>query len=753
MSQSAFTPYQPDLMEFLRNPALAAQYLNACLEEEDDAGFRAAILDVVNANGGMTAMTTRAQLNRPSAYKALSPDGNPSLTTAGAMLRALGLGITVQPVDDVRIPRPTVKVNRVLFTNELADWHRNTFLERKLFPGEWRRIEAARSAIRREKLTVVSLLWEHLRVRSGGLATVGMRLGEALRENLPAGKFARGFPRFIRLSPLHRRLFPQTALGDLQPAADARIAFDGENVDLKVWRLPNEGGDWFLFEDASHRYFQADGGKPTASRLGRDPYFYSSEPSARERDGLDSLLLRDVLFAAKAVPAVLAALGFTEDLVIHAHDWVFALSALTVKWELARPGGLLRSAACVLTLHNPFDHVVRTATANHLAKLAPATPDERWAFPFEVRTGIRKSVPDTVIECAVGLFDGPIAIVSPGLASELCGTRRSPRDPLQRYHFASHLASPLRYQGTVGIQNSSFYPVKEWNLYPPQVVESVWNGDSAPILAEKARRRKELVAALPAASTTALKVIGSLRSIGDRTVLFHMFGRFDPCQKGFDVLAHAIERYLKNHRQADVRFLLTPLVNGLEPPPFYRQLATLAESKGRGRVLVLDGYLESLKPVQAGVCWSVWPSLYEPCGGATEPFAMGTPVIARAVGGLTRQLIHESSGDYCGLLYREAAPSGIDERSEWPAIENASSPFERLQSKLYNAMIDALVVKIEEAVDIRQNQPERYARLLARTTQQVQDPFFSAQRFAREYWTLYDRAIDFSPAAAKRGRR
>src|SRR5262249_30249336 len=153
--------------------------------------------------------------------------------------------------------------------------------------------------------------------------------------------------------------------------------------------------------------------------------------------------------AAKAVPVVLAALGLTEDLVIHAHDWTFALVALTVKQELARQGGLLKSAVALLSLHNPFDHVVRTPSENLLAKLAPGTPDGHWVFPFEVRTGLRKTVPDTVLECAVGLFDAPVALVSLGFACETAGARQSPRDPIQRYHFAAHLASPLRYQGVV----------------------------------------------------------------------------------------------------------------------------------------------------------------------------------------------------------------------------------------------------------------------------------------------------------------
>jgi probable addiction module antidote protein len=745
---------QDHLFEFLKNPNQAAQYLNACLEEDDDPAFRKALRDVVEANAGMTAVARDSQLNRESLYRALSETGNPSLNTVATVLRALGLGFSMRPLDEVRVPRPTVRVNRVMAVGDLASWKRNTFLERKLFPETWGRIESARAGIKPDRLSVVSLTWEHALVKSGGVAAVGLRLGEALKNYRPRDTFAKGFPQVFRLSPLHRKLFPEKAFASLLQVTRTRVLFDGETIDLNVFRLSINDDEWYLFEDASQRFLQADGGRPRGTGIGTDPYFYSAETTREERDGLNSFLLRDVLFAAKAVPAVLAALGLTENLVVHAHDWTFALVALTIKQELAHHGGLLKSAVTVLSLHNPFDHVVRTPAENQLAKLAPGTPDERWAFPFEVRTGVRKVVPDTVLECALGLLDGPVALVSPGFAAEASGTRQSPRDPILRFHFAPHLASPLRYQGVVGIQNSNFYPEKEWALYRPELVDAVLvRGDASPILDEKRQRRNRLIKSLPPKPGPRLKVMGSLEPIGEDTVLFHMFGRFDPCQKGFDVFAHAITRYLEAHRDADVRFLLTPLINGLEPDAFYQQLDTLANSPGSiavGRVLVTDGFLEAIKQVQAGVCWSVWPSFYEPCGSGTEPFAMGTPVIARAVGGLPRQLVHEESGDYCGLLYRENVPAEVDDRTSWPEIENAKSPSERLNSKLYNAMTDALVAKIGEAVDIRRNQPEKYARMLARTTQQVQDPFFSAERFADDYWALYHQALTLATDGVKR---
>jgi glycosyltransferase involved in cell wall biosynthesis len=181
-------------------------------------------------------------------------------------------------------------------------------------------------------------------------------------------------------------------------------------------------------------------------------------------------------------------------------------------------------------------------------------------------------------------------------------------------------------------------------------------------------------------------------------------------------------------------------VNGLEPPPFFEQLKSLA-SQFVGRVIVIDGFLKTLAQIQEAVCWSVWPSFYEPCGGASEPLSMGTPAIARRTGGLPTQLIYSETGETAGILYRELAPLDVNDQTAWREIEEAPTPEARMDSKLYVSMVDALVRAIEEAVEIRQNQPERYSRMLALTTEQVSAPVFSAERFGSNYWRLYKRAI------------
>jgi len=47
--------YRENLLESLRNPEDAAQYLNACLEDGDKRVFLMALRDVADARGGLRA--------------------------------------------------------------------------------------------------------------------------------------------------------------------------------------------------------------------------------------------------------------------------------------------------------------------------------------------------------------------------------------------------------------------------------------------------------------------------------------------------------------------------------------------------------------------------------------------------------------------------------------------------------------------------------------------------------------------------
>jgi probable addiction module antidote protein len=84
------------MIEMLRDdPDFATEYLRTAFEEMDEDGGEAALLaalrHVVEARGGMADVARRAELSRESLYRALSPNGNPTLHTLRAVVRATGL--------------------------------------------------------------------------------------------------------------------------------------------------------------------------------------------------------------------------------------------------------------------------------------------------------------------------------------------------------------------------------------------------------------------------------------------------------------------------------------------------------------------------------------------------------------------------------------------------------------------------------------------------------------------------------------
>lgn len=87
--------YQYDLEESLKDPQEAAAYLNAAIEDGDRAVFLLALRNVVKAQGGMTAVAAKANLNRENLYRMLSGKGNPQIGSLNALLSVLGFKLTI----------------------------------------------------------------------------------------------------------------------------------------------------------------------------------------------------------------------------------------------------------------------------------------------------------------------------------------------------------------------------------------------------------------------------------------------------------------------------------------------------------------------------------------------------------------------------------------------------------------------------------------------------------------------------------
>lgn len=81
-----------DAAEYLDSPEAIASYLEAAFEDGDPALIAAALGDVARAQG-MTQLASQAGVTREALYKALSPNGDPRLSTFLGVTKALGIKI------------------------------------------------------------------------------------------------------------------------------------------------------------------------------------------------------------------------------------------------------------------------------------------------------------------------------------------------------------------------------------------------------------------------------------------------------------------------------------------------------------------------------------------------------------------------------------------------------------------------------------------------------------------------------------
>ncbi len=96
----ATRPYRSELLKALQDPAEAAEYLNAALVEDSNELFLLALRNVAEAHG-MKKLAEEARLNRESMYRMLSEQGNPRFASLTALLKELGLKLSVQVKDSV----------------------------------------------------------------------------------------------------------------------------------------------------------------------------------------------------------------------------------------------------------------------------------------------------------------------------------------------------------------------------------------------------------------------------------------------------------------------------------------------------------------------------------------------------------------------------------------------------------------------------------------------------------------------------
>jgi len=95
------TDYDP--AEDLDTPEAISVFVNEALKT-DDAAYIAHALGVVARAKGMAGIAREAGLSREQLYRTLSSEGNPTLKTTLAVMKALGISLTAEASET---PAPT----------------------------------------------------------------------------------------------------------------------------------------------------------------------------------------------------------------------------------------------------------------------------------------------------------------------------------------------------------------------------------------------------------------------------------------------------------------------------------------------------------------------------------------------------------------------------------------------------------------------------------------------------------------------
>jgi len=88
-----------EIEELRKDREFAVEYLKVALEclenPEERAGGLLSLRAVAEAYGGLAAVAASAGISRESLYRSLGPKGNPTLKTLLAVLKAVGLRLSV----------------------------------------------------------------------------------------------------------------------------------------------------------------------------------------------------------------------------------------------------------------------------------------------------------------------------------------------------------------------------------------------------------------------------------------------------------------------------------------------------------------------------------------------------------------------------------------------------------------------------------------------------------------------------------
>ena len=99
--KGAISHREREIAELRADRELAVEYLREAMSSLDNPDDRAAGLlalrTIAEAYGGLGAVAAEAGISRETLYRTLSPKGNPTLRTLLAVLKAVGMRLSVEP--------------------------------------------------------------------------------------------------------------------------------------------------------------------------------------------------------------------------------------------------------------------------------------------------------------------------------------------------------------------------------------------------------------------------------------------------------------------------------------------------------------------------------------------------------------------------------------------------------------------------------------------------------------------------------
>jgi starch synthase len=324
-------------------------------------------------------------------------------------------------------------------------------------------------------------------------------------------------------------------------------------------------------------------------------------------------------FLSRAALELCKTIGFIPD-VIHANDWQTALVPVyvnTVEWS--KP---LHGAGTLFTIHNlayqgNFERGAMFITGLG-AEHYNSSEFEHFGDMNLMKAAIRHA--------------NLLSTVSPNYAREV-------QTPAYGFGLDGELA--LRGGSLRGVLNG--IDSKEWDPETDPYIAAPYSIED---LSGKAKCKASLQ-----------KQVGL--EVRPQVPLFGVVGRLTP-QKGFDVLAHALERIF----HWDLQIIL--LGNGdHEAESYFRYLAHRRSDKFRAHI----GFDEGLAHrIEAGADFLLMPSRFEPCG-LNQMYSQryGTLPIVRGTGGLLDTVVNydQATGGGTGFIFWDLTPGAIADTVGW----------------------------------------------------------------------------------------